>query len=275
MTQNQHRVAGVLATAALLGTLTSCSRPTTTTPLQADSTSASYWSAAKECYSAGDYQKAIGHLDRLLDAGNPYSTRALPFSLVLTSGVAAGYMDLADFYAAGAKANKKRAMVFQRKASDYRALANHMVLHFAENTKKLDLLEGDSVQLSFGAPKGNAAEPKLLTQISHGIELTQADEEAALSFALDRGVLLAACDTAGAPNNLAKAGELLQRGEFLVRRAKFAKAVADQLDSASKLYARSKLDDTAKLAMLQQLSQDVLKDAGGSHTAMVMQVGTH
>jgi hypothetical protein len=255
----------------LLATLSSCSRPA---PSQADS-AAFHWSAAKERYVAGDYQKAIGNLDQLLNGANEYSSRALPFSLVLTSGVASGYMELADYYTAGAKANKKKAVVFQRKASDYRTQANHMVLHFAENTKKMDLLDGDSVQLAFGPPKGNAVEPALFTQISHGIEPSQVDEEAALELALDRGVLLAVCSTAGAPNNLAKASEILQRGEFLVRRAKFTKAVADQLEQASELYARNKLDDSAKMAMLRQMAQETLKDSAGSHTAMVMQVAGH
>lgn len=272
MTGSNDRVLGVLATVVLMATLSSCSsRPVA---LQADSAEF-HWTRAKERYVAGDYLKAIGHLDPLLDGANVFSSRALPFSLVLTSGVASGYMELADYYTAGARANKGKSLLFQRKASDYRAMANHMVLHFAENTKKMNLLDGDSVQLAFGPPKGNAVEPALFTQIAHGIELSQENEEAALELALDRGVLLAVCNTAGAPNNLAKASEILQRGEFLVRRAKFTKAVADQLEQASQLYARNKLDDSAKLAMLRQMAQEALKDSEGSHTAMVMQVAGH
>jgi hypothetical protein len=268
MTGSQHRVLGVLATVVLMATLSSCSRPAAS---QEDS-AAFHWSRAKERYVAGDYLKAIGHLDPLLEGTNAFSSRALPFSLVLTSGVASGYMELADYYTAGARANKAKALLFQRKASDYRAMANHMVLHFAQNTRKMNLVEGDSVQLAVGPPQGNAVEPALFTQISHGIELSQADEEAALELAMDRGVLLSVCNTAGTPNNLAKASEILQRGEYLVRRAKFTKAVADQLEQASQLYARNKLDDSAKMGMLRQMAQETLKDSEGSHTAMVMQV---
>jgi hypothetical protein len=268
MTGSQKRFLGVVAAVALMATLPSCSRQVT-----AESDSAVfYWSRAKERYSAGDYLKALAHLDHLLTAGNPYSSRALPFSLVVTSGVASGYMELADYYAAGAKANKGKALTFQRKASDYRAMANHLVLHFADNTRKMGLLEGDSVQLAFGPPKGSAVTPSLFTQIAHGIQLTGTDEEAALDLAMDRGVLLSVCNASGAPNNLAKASEILQRGEFLVRRAKFMVAVADELEQASQLYARNKLDDSAKMAMLRQLAQAAHKDAEGSHTAMVMQV---
>jgi hypothetical protein len=251
-----------------MAVLSSCSHP-----VAAESdTAVFHWSRAKERYMAGDYVKAIGHLDQLLESNNTYTSRALPFSLVLTSGVASGYMELADYYAAGARANKGKALIFQRKASEYRALANHMVLRFAENTKKTNLLNGDSVQLAFGPPKGNAVEPALFNQIAHGIELTQADEEGALELAMDRGVLLSVCNTAGAPNNLAKASEILQRGEFLVRRAKFMKAVSDLLEQASQLYARNKLDDSAKMAMLRQMAQAALKDSESSHTAVAMQV---
>src|SRR6185369_3448022 len=127
--------------------------------------------------------------------------------------------------------------------------------------------EGDSVQLAFGPPKGNAVEPALFTQIAHGIELSQADEEAALTIALNRGVLMSVCSMSGAPNNLAKASEILQRGEFLVRRAKFMKAVGDLLEQESQLYARTKLDDSPKLASVHQAAQAALHDAGGSHAA--------
>ncbi|MBZ5625271.1 MAG: hypothetical protein LAQ69_42205 [Acidobacteriia bacterium] len=271
MSQSQRRFSGFVAVtllAALLATLSSCS---STVRAQAG-TPASDWSAAKERYVAGNYVKAIEKLDHLLEAPNEYSQRALPFSLVLTSGVAAGYIELADYYAAGARANRTKALTFLRKASDYRAMANHMVLDFAENTKKMDLMRGDSVQLAFGPPKGGAVEPALFKQIAQGMELSSGDEEEALSAAVDRGVLLAVCNVAGAPNNLAKASEILQRGEFLVRRTQFMKAVAEQLERESQLYARNKLDDSAKMAMLRQLAQDVLRDAPGSRTAMVTQV---
>jgi len=270
MTGSQQRVLGALAMVALLVTLPSCSNQAV---VQSDS-SAIHWAAAKDQYAAGQYLKAIGSLDRLLQSDNQYTSRALPFSIVLTAGVAAGYMELADNYSAGARANHAQALAFQRKASDYRAQANHMVLQFAQNSKKMTVVQGDSVHLAFGPPKGSSSIPSAITQISRGIELSRADEEAAVTAMIDRGVLTAVCDTAGAPSNLAKASEILQRGDFLVRRAKFMKAISDQLERASQLYARNKLDDSSKMATLRELAQSALKDSeGGSHpAAMVMQV---
>ncbi len=217
--------------------------------------------------------RAIETADQLTEPGNEYMSRAVPFAMVLTSGVADGYMELADYFAAGAKSNKMRALEFQRKASDYRALANHIVLRFAENVKKMDRITGDSVQLAFGPPKGSAVDTPMLNQIARGIMPSPQDEEAVVAIVLDHGVLKAVCNAAGAPNNVAKASELLQKSEFLVRRSKYMQATADQLEKGSQLYARNKLDDSSKLSMLHQMSQDALRDAAaGNHTAMVLQV---
>jgi hypothetical protein len=234
---------------------------------------APYWSAASQRYAAGDYLKAIGELDHLLEGPNDYTARALPLSLVLTSGVASGYMDLADCYASGARANKPKAQAFRRKASVYRALANHMVLQFAERAGKIEHLIGNPVQLAFGPPKGNPSEPALLSQIANGAELAQVDEDEAQALALDRGVLMSAAGAVGAPANFVKAISMLQRGEVLAQRAVFVKAMSDLLERESKLYARDKLDDAAKMDMLRQLAKSVVTNAPGTQSASVLPIG--
>src|SRR5438552_4067541 len=104
-----YRVAALLIALALLG-LTSCSGPATARV----GTPEFYWYAAKETYAAGDYVKTADHLDHLIDNQNEYTARAVPWSLVLTSGMAAGYMELADHYLAGARVNKANALGFRR-----------------------------------------------------------------------------------------------------------------------------------------------------------------
>src|SRR5579872_5688517 len=244
MSVTRKRNLGLLATISLLAALSSCSGAGSTSSASSGSGPATprvdavpYWKAATERYVAGDYLKAIAELDHLLEIPNEYSARALPLSLVLTSGVAAGYMDLADCYASGARANKPKATAFRRKASVYRALANHMVLQFAERTGKVEQLIGNPVQLAFGPPKGIPAESALLSQIAGGTELAQADQEEAQTLAVDRGVLMSASSAAGAGANLARARVMLQRGEILAQRAIFVKAIADLLERESKLYA--------------------------------------
>src|SRR5215470_17808255 len=110
MSVSSPRVAALLATLGLFG-LTSCSGPTTARV----GTPEFYWYAAKETYAAGDYMKTADHLDHLIDNQNEYTARALPWSLVLTSGMAAGYIELADAYTAGARVNKIRSLALRRK----------------------------------------------------------------------------------------------------------------------------------------------------------------
>src|SRR5215467_218220 len=195
MSVSSLRVAALLAALALFG-LTSCSGPTTARV----GTPEFYWYAAKETYAAGDYMKTADHLDHLIDHENEYTARALPWSLVLNSGLAAGYMELADNYTAGARVNKANALAFRRKASEYRTMASPLVLRFAQNADKMKLVPAGGVQLAFGIPMGSAAAPAVLTQIASGILLSQANAEKAQLLTIQRNVLLAVCRAAGAPN---------------------------------------------------------------------------
>src|SRR6185437_3529708 len=61
-------------------------------------TPAFYWAAAKETYAAGDYQKTVEHLGNIVSGQNEYVARAQPWLLVLTSGMALCYMDLAESF---------------------------------------------------------------------------------------------------------------------------------------------------------------------------------
>src|SRR3954454_5518714 len=119
------RTLALLVLVALFG-LTSCSGPS---PARAGSAEF-YWSAAKETYTAGDYLKTLDDLDRLIETKNEYTARAIPWSLMLTSGVAAGYIELADAYASGARIRKTNAVAFHRKAAEYRSMADPLVLRF-------------------------------------------------------------------------------------------------------------------------------------------------
>ena len=270
MTISRRGYLAIVLTAGLMAVLSSCSKPGVSA---ARPESAAQWSAANERYMSGDYLKAIADLDGLLEPGNPYEGRALPLSLALTSGVAAGYIDIAECYAAGARANKAKAVAFKRKASVYRALANHMVLQFAERARKIDQIPGGNIQLAFAPPRGNGSEPPLAAKIANGIEVEQSDEDATTTLAVERGVLMSVASAAGSANNFAKVAPLLQRGGVLVPRAIFLKSVADSLERESQLYGRRGLDDASKMTMLKNLAQNVVTDASNSRTASARPMG--
>lgn len=258
------RTAALLLALAMLG-LAACSGPVTTSARVG--TPEFYWYAAKETYAAGDYAKTLNHLDHLIDNQNEYTARAIPWSLVLTSGVAAGYMELADSYVAGARVNKSNALSFRRKASDYRTMASPLVLRFAQNVDKMSNVPSGGVQLAFALPKGAAATPALLTHIARGFQLNAADEEQAQVLTLQRNVLLAVCRAAGAPNDAARTDEILSHASALIPRASFESTVSEILTLESALFSRDKLDDPDKLQALRSRAQILASGANRPNPA--------
>src|ERR1019366_1591356 len=94
-------------------------------------TPAFYWQAAHVVYAAGDYTKTLEDLDQLLATNNEYLDRALPWDLVLKSGLAAGYVDLAENYAVGERMNRSDPTAFHRGVSESRDPAAPLSLHVA------------------------------------------------------------------------------------------------------------------------------------------------
>jgi hypothetical protein len=217
-----------------------------------------YWQGAREVYAAGDYMKTLQHLDNLLATDNQYTVRALPWELVLKSGIASGYMEAADNYSLGVRNNKTDPSAFRRLVSEYRNSAAQLALQFAEDFGKLDKLKSDTITLEFTYPRGTAAPVAQFTKVTTGIALTPTETDSAQQRALERGVLLAANRAAGASNDTAKASELLKSGVATVPRATFMTAMADTLFQFSQLYVPDKLDDPQKMEALIQRAQTAL-----------------
>jgi len=249
------RIALVLALVSGILTLLSCSsgpaEPTMGSP-------GFYWQGAREVYKAGDYMKTLQNLDNLLATDNEYVARALPWVLVLKSGIAQGYMEAADNYNVGAHNTHADASVFRRQVSDNRNNASQLALQFAEDFGKLDKLKGDTVTLEFAYPKGTAAPVAQFTQVTSGIALTPPETEVAQQRSLERGVLLATCRAVGAPNDTAKAEEMLKTGTASVPRATYMMAMADSLFRFSQLYVSEKLDEPQKRDALIERAQSAL-----------------
>jgi len=216
-----------------------------------------YWQGAREVIKAGDYMKTLQNLDNVLTTDNEYTARALPWDLVLKSGVAQGYMEAADNFDLGAH-NSRDPSTFRRQVSTDRATASGLALQFAEDFGKIEKLKGDTVTLEFSYPPGNAAPVTQFTRVANGIALTPTETEAAQRHAVERGVLLATCRAAGATNDTAKTEELLKTGTATVPRATFMAAMADSLFRFSQLYSRNKLDEPQKRDALMERAQAAL-----------------
>lgn len=264
------RLTGLLV---VLAFLTSCSGPSA----GSDTTSAAfYWNAAQETYVAGDYLKTLNDLDHLMDNQSEYTARAIPWSLVLTAGMANGYMELASYYTSGAHVNKADALAFRRKANDFRAMASPLALRFAQNVEKMDQLPAGAVPVAFPMPKGSAAVPELLQHVADGDQLSPAELDGVQTLVIQRNVLLAVCDAVGATNDMAKAEYVLTHVST-ASHATFGKAIAQMLENESRLYSRNALDEPEKLAILHQRAQVVLSGAAQTGGAMLVEakVDTH
>ena len=243
----------VLALAVLSGCSSEPAGPAKGTP-------AFYWQAATETYKAGDLNKTLDHLDQIIASDNDYTGRALPWSLVLTSGMASAYSELADDYEMGGRVNKSDPTAFRRPISDFRGFANRLSLQFADRAAKLDRIKGDTIPLAFGYPVGTASPVPALATVAGGAVLSVPEAEAAQKRAIERGVLLAACRMAGAPDDTAKTEAILKAPDSKVARPAFVLAVAQTLYNESQLYGPQKLDDPEKATIFCQRAQDMLKD---------------
>jgi len=242
----------VLVAASLL--LISCSGNNAPQP----GTPAFYWSAAKETYAAGDYQKTIENLSNILAGQNEYVARAQPWMLVLSSGMVQGYMDLAEAYDNGSRGAKSNNTNFHRMVNTYRGAANTLALQFAETFSKFQPKE-DFVTLAFPYPTGSPTEVVLLTKVSGGAWLPETELDTAQKRAIERAVLLATCRAADAQNDPAKAQDLLKSGEAKVARAAFMQAMAATLFEESQLYSLKQLSQPDKMKIFCTRAQDALK----------------
>jgi len=222
-------------------------------------TPAFYWAAAKETFAGGDYLKTITHLEELNAHDSEFTSRARSWLLVMTSGMARGYMDLADSFEAGAKANRANPTDFRRRTNTYRGEANRLALEFVEVFDKFQKGKDDPVPMNFPLPPGNTAPVMQLSRAATGMILPPAAVDASEKQSLERGMLLAACAAAGAPEDLAKTQELLKPGTFQVPRATFVMAMANTLFDESQLYSIRKIADPGKMKIFCNRALDALK----------------
>ena len=245
--------AGILTAACFI--LISCSG--SNAPLEGSP--AYYWAAAKETFATKDYVKTVEHLEKITATENEYTARARPWLLVMTSGMSAGYMYLADSFEAGARANKANPTGFRKQVNTYRREASQLALEFVQVFDQFQKGKDDPVPIAMPFPTGNAAPPTQLSRASAGIMLAQQELEPVEKQTVARGVLLTSCDTAGAPNDLAKTEELLKPGTLTVPRAAFMTAMANTLFAESELYGSRKLDDRDKQKIFCNRALDALK----------------
>lgn len=223
-------------------------------------TPAFYWSAAKENYAAGDYQKASEHLERLSRIESEYQARAQAWDLILTSGMAKSYSEMADYFEYGAHARPMNSGAFRRQTSDYRTYASRLALQFAEALSDFEKNNKDQqISLDFAYPAGNSLSSPLLEKIGHGDLPESAVMDDLRRQQLRTGVLLQTCRAVGFPDDTAKTQEVFKSGKVQVSKETFLFAMANALDEQAQLFTRRKMDEPDRLKMFDMRALDTLK----------------
>jgi hypothetical protein len=255
MTTKASRIAFAAAIAAN-SILISCSSGPT--PPQKGSP-AFHWQAAREMWGSGDYAKTIENLDTVIRTENEFTTRARPWLLVAASGMANGYIDLAEHFEGGGRVNKSDPVVFRKQVSNARGAANRLALRFAEVFAEFEKAKEEDVLLAFAFPTGSPSRPAVMSKIGNGMLPTQADIDAAEKGAVQRGVVLATCRASGTPDDAAKVQAVFRAGEVKVPHAVFTLAMAHALHEHAQLFSRNKLDQPERLKIFCERAQAALK----------------
>ncbi len=222
-------------------------------------TPAFYWSAAKENFASGDLLKANDNLDRAMKNAD-YKAQGLPWSLVLTSGLARGYRDLADAYETGAKAAKRNSGEFRRQIMELRRHARVAALQFAEKFREFQNSNKDEqVKLAFPFPSGSPSEPPMLAKITSGAMPDDPVVETVNKAMLQRAVIYEVSSAAGAPDDPTKAQSLFKNGEVAVPRPQFMLAMANALYAQSQIFGPKKLDEPDKVRFFAEAALEALK----------------
>ncbi len=255
--QNQALISPVVL--ALSGWMISCTGGAPPPP--AKGTPAFYWTAARDTFNAGDYIKASDHLEQLVKTDNEYVARAQPWKLVLDTGMAKGYMELADRFERGGFANRTNPAPFRRHMSQYRIQAGQYAMQAAETMFRFREKNKDpQIVLEFTYPTGSAAEIPQLNRIGQGILIQEAELEAVERRTTQREVLMMTCKAVGASEDTAKTQELFKSQPVQVPRATFLLAFAEAFYDLSTLFGPKKLDQPQRLGVLCKEALAALKE---------------
>jgi hypothetical protein len=252
----KYYLTGLIAIGAA-ALLTSCSSGP---EAPAKGTPAFYWQAAKETQAGGDMANTNDHLSKLLRGENEFAGKAQVWKLVLASGMAKGYMEYADAFEFGARANKTNQMQFRKQVSDLRGGANALALEVAEVFGNFQQKNKDAeVVLAFPFPSASPAMVAQVAKVSTGAMLPSDEIESGLKNVLKRSVMMAACGATGSKEDVAKAQDMFKAGEVKVPRAVFVQYMAGVLYDQSQLYTELKLSNPERMKIFVSKADEALK----------------
>jgi hypothetical protein len=223
-------------------------------------TPAFYWQAAKETFANKDYMKTADHLRQVVNGNGEFARPAQAMRLVLSAGLAQGYIDLAAAYESGAKGNTMKPMPLRKAASSYLKLAETRALDFGETFPKFESGSQDAnVVLEFAYPGADVNDPPEMKKVLIGVLPDEAVQATFERKMLEKSVTLAACGAVGAAKDSPKAQAAFQAGRSQVPREVFVLAMANNLYDLAQLFGSKKLDLPRRVEFFAGEAKDALK----------------
>ena len=244
----------LLAVAAML--LTACS---SAPALPEPGTPAYQWNEARRAYHSGDLAKANDRLSEIQQTDNGFTPRARIWQIVLAGGLAQGYADLADAYAAGERTNRKESLAFHRQAKENRTLAAHAAMDFTQAVHAFIKRDPSTdVQLGFDLPPGSLTDPALLRKPYEGAMPQEGEIQTLRTNVLEHDVIGQICLVNGTTNDSA---QMLAKfkAEVTTPRFTFLYASAKTLLDVSGIFALNRMDEPQKLQVMCQEALSALK----------------
>lgn len=220
------------------------------------------WGAAKSSYQAGDFLKASDNLANLSKSENEFAARALPWSMVITAGIAKGYIDLAENFDAGARANRANPMPFRRQAVLFRGYASNAALQTAESLHKFlttPAVKAPAVGLDFPYPAGSPNEPVQLQRVAKGMLFPEAEIESLQKAMMQRGVIQATAALTGSGEDAAAAAALFAKGNVQVKTEAYLLGLAKTMVDQADLFGPKQLDQPNRAKVLLGEAEEALK----------------
>lgn len=235
-------------------------------------TPAFFWSTAKQSWQNGDYTRTADNLSKLTTSDNEYKTRAQAWLMLVSAGVAQGYMEQADVFDAAAR-TAKNPLAFRKQASLARNGAKSSTLQFVEMTHEFMAKSKDEmVDLDFGFPTGSMNDSPVFAKVAKGIMPQDSELEGGQKASLQKGVIEVACRMVGAADDSAKAIGLFKQPPVKVPRATFMMAVARTLHDQSAMFGPKQLDEPQRAKMLCTEAQEALKVVPASKETKELQI---
>jgi len=208
------------------------------------------WNAAQQAFQKGNFSAASDQLDRLTGKEGEFRDRAEVLQTILSIGLAHGQIEWADIFEDGSKYARNNYLDFKRTSSGARSVANQIVMRVAEiQHKSRERLTSADLLLPVTLPTLNTDLPVEAERVKKGIALQNSEQAMALIRMQQRGVMKTVAQFV-AGGDVAKARELMAKGDYKIPKDTFFTAVAREFTDLTDLYGSKKMDDSGKIKML-------------------------